>query len=233
MLKTKVEIDSIIEQIIKGNKEFVNSHENNFFEEFQNHQNPLITMVSCSDSRVQPNVIFPDATNKIFLVENVGNQILASEGSVDYGVFHLKTPILLILGHSDCGAIKAYMKGFSNEIDSIKHILELFNQVGLETGDGSDNGIVVKNILKNVDYQIDIAIKKYHDLIQNNELVVIGAYYDFKNDISSQLGELVFVNVNGEKNIDKIKQLALFKNLTGLEKEKFLKRKACSESFIM
>lgn len=226
MENKKIETNLIIEQIINGNKNFVQGRDNKYFEAFQNHQNPLITMVSCSDSRVQPNVIFPDATNKIFMVENIGNQILLSEGSVDYGVFHLKTPMLLILGHSDCGAIKAFMNGYSNEISSIKHDLAYFEKVGLKVDDSFDNNIVVSNVLKNIDYQIDIAVKKYNNLIQNNELVVIGAYYDFKNDISSQLGNLVFVNVNGEKNIDKIKQLALFNNLTEVEKKKFVKRRA-------
>ena len=226
MENKRIETDLIIEQIINGNKNFVKERNNKYFEAFQNHQNPLITMVSCSDSRVQPNVILPDATNKIFMIENIGNQILASEGSVDYGIFHIKTPILLILGHSDCGAIKAYMKGYSNEIDSIKHELELLEKAELQADKSFDNNIVVSNILKNIDYQVDIAIKKYHDLIQNKKLSVVGAYYDFKNDICSQPGNLVFVNVNGEKNIDKIKQLPLFKNITGIEKDKFVKRRA-------
>ncbi|MBE9466777.1 MAG: carbonic anhydrase [Bacteroidetes bacterium] len=226
MGKTKVEIDKIINQIIKGNKEFVNSHENNFFEEFQNHQSPFITMVSCSDSRVQPNVILPEATNKIFMVENVGNQILSSEGSVDYGIFHLKTPILLILGHSDCGAIKAFMNGYSNERDSIKHELEYLEKADLKLADSSENDNVVYNVLKNIDYQVDVALSKYADLIRNNELTVIGAYNDFKNDISSELGDIVFVNINGEKDSDKIKQMSIFDNTSIVAKEKFIKRRA-------
>ena len=214
----------IIEQIIKGDEDFVQSRDNKYFEEFQNHQHPFITMVSCSDSRVQPNVILPDATNKIFMVENIGNQILASEGSVDYGIFHLKTPMLLILGHSDCGAIKAYMKGYSNERDSIKQELGYLEKADLQVEDSSDNNIVVSNVLKNIDYQVDVALEKYSELIQNNELVVVGAYYDFKNDISSELGDVMFVNVNGEKDSDKIKQMSIFDNISKVEKDKLIKR---------
>jgi len=226
---TKVEINAIIKQIIKGNKEFVNSHENNFFEEFQNHQSPFITMVSCSDSRVQPNVILPEATNKIFMVENIGNQILSSEGSVDYGIFHLKTPILLILGHSDCGAIKAFMNGYSNERNSIKHELQYLEKADLLVTDSAENKNVVNNVLKNIDYQVDVALSKYSDLISNNELTVIGAYNDFKNDISSELGDLIFVNINGETDSDKIKQMPIFENISNENKDKFIKRLACCE----
>ena len=49
--------------------------------------------------------ISPD--NDLFMVRNIGNQMATAEGSVEYGVRHLHTPLLLIIGHAACGAIKA------------------------------------------------------------------------------------------------------------------------------
>ena len=54
----------------------------------------------------------------------------------------------------------------------------------------SSNANVVNNVLKNIDYQVDVALSKYSDLISNNELTVIGAYNDFKNDFERSFKRL-------------------------------------------
>ena len=64
-----------------------------------------------------------DMTNHVFHIRNIGNQIENNFGSVDYGIHHLKTPILLILGHTDCGAVKASQIDFSKESDEIRQEL--------------------------------------------------------------------------------------------------------------
>jgi len=65
-----------------------------------------VTLLTCADSRVQVNILGFEATNKIFVVRNIGNQIMPVFGSVDFGVMHLKTPLLLIMGHTHCGRHK-------------------------------------------------------------------------------------------------------------------------------
>ncbi len=184
----------LIEIIINGNDQFVRNHNKEYFKDHFEKQNPYITLVTCSDSRVQPDVILPDSINKIFIIRNIGNQISSNEGSVDYGIYHLKTPVLLILGHSDCGAIKAFLKGYNHEPDTIKHELDNLKPVVLKEDK------LIENIRKNINYQVDIAIKKYKELIQNGELAVVGAYYDFKNDLQKDHGRLTVININGENN---------------------------------
>ena len=184
----------LIEIIINGNDKFVKNHNKEYFKDHFDKQNPNITLVTCSDSRVQPDVILPDSINKIFIIRNIGNQIPSNEGSVDYGIYHLKTPVLLILGHSDCGAIKAFLKGYNDEPDTIKHELDNLKPVILKEDK------LIENIRKNINYQVDLAIKKYKELIQNGELAVVGAYYDFKNDLQKDYGRLTVININGENN---------------------------------
>ena len=106
----------IVAQIVLGNNYFTQTHPQEYFESFSLEQKPYITLVTCSDSRVPLNSLLPDTSNKVFSIQNIGNQILSTEGSVDYGIYHLKTPLLFFLGHSDCGAIKAYLKGFEGDI---------------------------------------------------------------------------------------------------------------------
>lgn len=73
----------------------------------QDGQTPRATIVSCSDSRVQSSTIDDTPINDLFYIRNIGNQIESAKGSVRYGVQYLHTPVLLIIGHVECGTIKA------------------------------------------------------------------------------------------------------------------------------
>ena len=201
MKNTKPNHAEIIRQIVEGNNEFLSKNHPDFFLSHSKSQNPFITLLTCSDSRVQTNAILPDSINKIFTIENIGNQILSSEGSVDYGILHLKTPVLLILGHSDCGAVKAFMDGYESEPKSIKHELDFLKDVNLNLDENSSDfeERLLQNSLKNIDYQVSIALNKYSEKIKNKELVILGAFYDFYNELNKGFGKLSIVNINGKK----------------------------------
>jgi len=188
---------NLLDKIIDENKDFLQLRGKDFFISHAQGQSPQITLVTCSDSRVQATVFQKEAINKVFTIENIGNQIITSEGSVDYGIYHLKTPILLILGHSDCGAIKALLKGCSEERETIKEEVEQMNHILANL----DNGGNIKNpspvIQSNVHSQVEIALKKYKNLIEKNELMVVGAYYDFANDLGKGYGKILILNING------------------------------------
>ncbi len=201
MKNTKSLHDEIIRQIIEGNEEFISKNHPDYFLSHSKSQNPFITLLTCSDSRVQTNAILPDSINKIFTIENIGNQILSSEGSVDYGVMHLKTPVFLILGHSDCGAIKAFMQGYDAEPKSIKHELDFLKNanLNLDNNSGDFNERLMLNSLKNIDYQVNIALNKYSEKIKNEELIIMGAFYDFYNELNKGFGKLSILSINGKK----------------------------------
>jgi len=214
MAEKKPGSQKVVDEILKYNNEFVKSHDTAYFIPFSKEQNPLITLLSCSDSRVQPHVLLPDAVNRIFEIENIGNQILTSEGSVDYGIFHLHTPLLLIVGHSDCGAIKAYLNGYSSEPLSIQRELDyLWKSLSEVKREDDFEKMLLFYIQKNINYQTHAACAKYKNLIKSGDLTVIGAFYDFRNDFQKGLGRLIVLNVNGELDRNKIRNLALFKNI--------------------
>lgn len=74
-------------------------------------QHPFAQILSCSDSRVPPEVVFDRGLGDLFVVRTAGNVPLEAElGSLDYGAEHLKIPLLVVLGHSGCGAVKATFK---------------------------------------------------------------------------------------------------------------------------
>ena len=200
-----------IKTILSGNNKFVESRNSDYFAPHMNGQNPFITMVTCSDSRVQPTVLLPDAINKIFAIENIGNQILTAEGSVDYGIYHLRTPVLLILGHSDCGAIKAVMAGYAEEPGPITAELDRLKQAISPMDKESDpQKRLLNNIIKNVDYQVGVGVDKYNDLVKDEKLAVVGAFYDFRNELREGYGRLIIINVNGKTDSDEIEKTPVF-----------------------
>ncbi len=221
----EMQAPEIITQIILGNNYFKQTHPKEYFESFNYEQKPYLTLVTCSDSRVPLNSLMPDTSNKVFSIRNIGNQILATEGSVDYGIYHLKTPVLLFLGHSDCGAIKAYLKGFEEESYGIKHELDFLQPIITQYSTVKDFVKLHSHVIeKNLDYQVNIACKKYKDLVASGALTVIAAFYDFRNEFGKGSGDIVIVNVNRQKDINELRKLPVFEQLSDLQKNMHIGR---------
>lgn len=73
-------------------------------------QHPLATVLTCSDSRVPPEILFDQGIGDIFVVRVPGNVAATDEiGAIEYAVDHLATPVVVVLGHSQCGAVTAVL----------------------------------------------------------------------------------------------------------------------------
>lgn len=210
----------IVAQIVLGNNYFTQTHPREYFESFKSKQEPYLTLVTCSDSRVPLNALMPDTSNKVFSIQNIGNQILSTEGSVDYGIYHLKTPMLFFLGHSDCGAIKAYLKGFEEEVDGIRHELDFLKPIIRENTEVKEfEKLHTRIIEKNLDYQVNIAFKKYRNLVDSGTLTIMAGYYDFHGEYGKGMGDIVIVNVNRIKHPGELRRMSLFDILSDKQKE--------------
>ena len=128
-----------------------------------------------------------------------------TKGSVEYGVLHLHTPLLLIIGHSACGAIKAALGDYSAEPDDIKHELDTIH---ITKGDEW-----MKAVITNVNNQVATALKKFAHQVEDGHLAVMGAVYDFRDDLKHGKGKLTMVNLNGETDTTKIKQSPLLQGI--------------------
>ena len=84
------------------------------FKKVHYQQQPFVTLLTCCDSRVPPTML-GDTFNRVFCIENIGNQFKNGEGSVLYGLLHLHTPLMIVAGHSECGAIKAATSDYAAE----------------------------------------------------------------------------------------------------------------------
>ena len=198
-------VKAAISDLIEDNTVFADSKSDEHFKGFLDIQNPRVTMVMCSDSRVQTDNFSKGAENDIFTVRNIGNQFITTKGSVEYGVDVLKTPVLIFVGHSHCGAVKAAMKDISQIEPGIKK--------ELSTLDVKDAKNEKEAILDNVNAQVKSSMEEFKFKVNSNKLVIIGTIYDFRNDFGFGKGKLIIVNLNGETDPEKLKKSKYFKNL--------------------
>lgn len=210
--------NSTIKKVIEGNDAFKHSHDRSHFEPFQTGQVPNLTVITCADSRVHTQLFGFEADNNIFIIRNVGNQIENSEGSVDYGIYHLPTKVLMIMGHSSCGAVKAAMGDYSGESTGIIAELDTLKPVmDMDDGEGPFNDRWAKNVERNVDLQVAHALELYKDKVAAGELAIVGAVYDFNDLWGKGRGSLVVVNINGENNVNKIMNHPVLNELSKAE----------------
>ena len=193
----------ILADIRLANRNFVRSHGPGYFKPFLDSQHPRATVITCSDSRVHTHALDATPDGDLFMVRNIGNQLSTAEGSVEYGVHHLHTPLLLIVGHSACGAIKAAAGDYSQESAPIRRELDTLQ---VPKGDPGMNSIKL-----NVNYQVGAARAKFEREVIEGQLTVVGAIYDFTNEMRQGQGKLNIINVNGETDAAKISALELMK----------------------
>jgi carbonic anhydrase len=194
------QLKGIVQNLLQDNDDFVKTHSPDYFKPFTEGQNPRATVVTCSDSRVHTHALDKTPDGDLFMVRNIGNQLRTAEGSVEYGVHHLHTPLLIFVGHSACGAIKAASGDYRRESREIKRELS-----AIMIPKGIDN---MEGVKRNVNNQVAAALRKFRHEIHENKLTVVGAIYDFRNDLGLGQGRLTIVNINGNIDADKIKQFS-------------------------
>lgn len=207
-------INDIVSALVSGNNDFLQGRTDDYFKLQCHRQHPFITMVTCSDSRVHPQVVMSDAIDKIFTIKNIGNQIATSAGSVDYGILHLKTPLLLILGHTCCGAIGAFLNGYENEPDTIKRELDRLGPALKEIAPAAPSeDILLEGTLLNIEYQVAEAVNRYRPLVEDYKLTVMGAVYDISNQLGNGHGCLTFTAINNGSDVAGIHALEFGHNV--------------------
>ena len=114
--KPDISADEALQRLIAGNERFLQGKAHvpgvprETLAELARGQHPFATILGCSDSRVPPEWIFDAGLGELFIVRVAGN-VLSPEvaGSLQYAISHLRTPLVVVLGHDGCGAIQAAM----------------------------------------------------------------------------------------------------------------------------
>ncbi len=129
-------------------------------------QSPFATILSCSDSRVIPEVIFDQGVGDLFVVRVAGNVVGPIElDSIDYSVKVLGSSLILVLGHEACGAVKAT---FEDQASGISHVAALI-EPAIQKATNLEEAIKA-----NVQYIVADLRKR---LIKEKGISIVGAYY--------------------------------------------------------
>lgn len=136
-------------------------------------QSPFAAVLTCSDSRVPPEHIFSAGIGELFVVRTAGNVVGDFElGSIEYAVEHLGVPLILVMGHSQCGAVLAALEGHADGYieDVLREIRE-----GLHAETDVDAAIC-DNIRHS--YQGVMCSAVVRELIRAGRVEVVCARYD-------------------------------------------------------
>ena len=179
----------IVERLIDGNRRFLGTEQNpgDFSpalrrETAENGQQPHSIVICCSDSRVVPESIFSAGLGELFVIRVAGNVLDAHQlGSIEYTAAHLGCRLILVLGHTGCGAVSAALSGHSEG-----YIRYITDEILLAVGEERDPDAACRlNVLHAVE-RIRGAFRE-HPEIPSAELEVRGAVYDIRS------GEVVWL----------------------------------------
>ena len=151
-------------------------------------QAPFCAYVTCSDSRVPPELLFGRGLGELFIIRNAGNTVdTVAMGSIEYAVAQLKVPLVVVMGHESCGAVGAAKKvvdenaRFPGKIDDmIQPIIPAVLDVRKPDGTSDLEDAVRQNVRRVVRELRDEADPLLLALQRAGRLKVVGAYYNLE-----------------------------------------------------
>ncbi|MFZ6016958.1 MAG: carbonic anhydrase [Nitrospirota bacterium] len=178
-----------LNKLMDGNKRFVSGNlaqkdlSDAKRKELAKGQKPFAIVVTCSDSRVAPELLFDQGLGEIFVIRVAGNSVdPIAIGSIEYAAEHLHAPLLIVLGHEKCGAVAATLeakgKPEGNIGAIIKKIMPAVN-VAKKKGGTKDEILetAIKENVKNTVREIVKNSKIINHLVHNGELKVVAGEY--------------------------------------------------------
>ncbi len=161
----------------------------------ENGQKPFVTILTCADSRLPAERVFDRGVGDVFVVRVAGNVAGASEtGTIEYGVGHLKTPLLVVMGHTRCGAVAAAASDaevhgqVAGLVERIKPAVERARR---HNPQADANALAAAAVRENVWQQIFALFQSSPDLraaATGGSLTVIGAVYNISTGQVEFLG---------------------------------------------
>ena len=193
----KVTADSVLGELKSGNARHVayryqHPHETlDRRRQLVSGQHPHAEILSCSDSRVPPEIVFDQGLGDLFIVRVAGNVATDSEiGSLEYGAEHLHVPLIVVLGHESCGAVTAAVQGGPPE-GHIATLLNLIKPAVDKTRDRSGDHVAnaVRMNVELVVKQLRSSTPILSELVAHGKLKIVGAVYSIQTGSVTWLPE--------------------------------------------
>jgi len=183
--------DSVISWLKNGNNEFrhgeLNVHgiDSSLRIKISTEQHPRAVILTCSDSRVAPELIFDKGLGDLFVIRVAGNiSDDAVVGSIEYAVEHLHTSLVVVMGHKNCGAIAAAVADLQNPENGINdHVRVLTDKIeqAITAVNVDEKDLTKKALISNVKFTVSSLKESRPELsgaVKKGELKIVGAVYD-------------------------------------------------------
>ncbi|WP_328350062.1 carbonic anhydrase [Mycobacterium sp. NBC_00419] len=152
-------------------------------------QSPFAVVLSCSDSRLPPEVIFDQGLGDLFVVRVAGNIVdPAGLGSIEYAVGHLGTPLIVVLGHENCGAVSATLEAlqppFEQPHGAVESLITAITPA-VAVAETRPGNLLQNAILANIEQSRD-QITQSHELekpLASGALKVVTGFYDLGDGV--------------------------------------------------
>lgn len=198
----KINADSVLAELKTGNGRHVahryqHPHETvDRMRQLVSGQHPHAEILSCSDSRVPPEIVFDQGLGDLFTVRVAGNVATDTElGSLEYGAEHLHIPLIVVLGHESCGAVTAAVQGGPPE----GHIATLVNLIkpAVEKSRSMSGDPVANAVRANVELvvkQLRTSTPILSELVAHGKLRIVGAVYSIETGAVTWLPEATSIS---------------------------------------
>jgi carbonic anhydrase len=189
--------------LIEGNERYVGDaagHPNaaaaRRCETFTGGQHPIASILSCADSRVPPEILFDQGIGDLFVIRVAGNVSDTDEvASLEYGIEHLHTPLVVVMGHTKCGAVTAVVqeahvsKNIEKLVDNIVPAVATARQMlpGAK-GETLINASIDTNVMQSIQ-DLFARSEDARTLVAAGKVKVVGAVYDIHTGSIRWLGE--------------------------------------------
>jgi carbonic anhydrase len=195
--------DAVLARLLEGNMRFVKGEtaqprrKPEDFVRFAEGQAPLAVIVGCADSRVAPELIFDQGLGELFVVRVAGNIISGAgasvKGSIEYAVAELGVQLIVVLGHSQCGAVKAAIKHIDANDPLPGAINDLVGTIKPSvTAAKGKPGDLLDNVIK---ANVERGVERLRSLepilagaVKKGQLKVVGATYELRTGKVTVLG---------------------------------------------
>ena len=193
-----VTADDALKDLMEGNVRFAKGEATSprrspaDFRAVSEAQNPIAIVVACADSRVSPELLFDAGVGELFVIRVAGNVVdgagVTVKGSIEYAIAELNVPLVVVLGHTNCGAVKAAVQHIDQKDSlpgSINGLVELIKPAVGKVRDRS--GDLYDNVTR---ANVNAGVEKLKNLqpilaprVKAGSVKVVGGVYDLHTGV--------------------------------------------------
>lgn len=181
-------------RLMQGNARFVSGKlrhphlGNDWRKRLEQKQKPFVTILGCSDSRVPPELLFDQGFGDLFVIRVAGNVVDTDvAGSIEYGVDHLATKLVVVMGHEGCGAVTAALQPRADLAKEPNEIRSLVGRIKPGLSPHSADMSFAERLGKGVEENVRASVKQLQNIPdlqlaeKEKRTKIIGCVYELKS----------------------------------------------------